>query len=146
MRSQIIDGLSSVSGKASDLTRWAYLLDEPYNFSKEIQRYEAVTKQQVLKVYLKYIKNKNSVGIDYFPLPYGSEDSVQSINPYAHVPFKKDPQYEGLTYEKPTDTFDRSIRPVTGPAKAVSVPVYYESTIKSAESSEAIPVIGAPKQ
>lgn len=143
MRSQIIDGLSSVSGKASDLTRWAYLLDEPYNFSKEIQRYEAVTKQQVLKVYLKYIKNKNSVGIDYFPLPYGSEDSVQSINPYAHVPFKKDPQYEGLTYEKPTDTFDRSIRPVAGPAKAVSVPVYYESTIKSAESSDAIPVIGA---
>ena len=41
------------------------------------------------KVYKKYIMNKNSVGIDYFPLPPFSEDSVKSINPFAKVPFKK---------------------------------------------------------
>ena len=77
MRSNIIDGLSSVRGKASQLTSWAYLLDEPYNFSKEIERYQNITKEDVVKVYKKYIKNKNSVVIDYYPLPPGSEDSVK---------------------------------------------------------------------
>jgi zinc protease len=143
MRSNIIDGLSSVRGKASQLTSWAYLLDEPYNFSKEIERYQAITKEDVVRVYKKYIKNKNSVVIDYYPLPPGSEDSVQSINPYANVPFQKDPQYDGLTYNKPVDNFDRSARPVPGPAKSVTVPVYFEKNISSLESDYNIPVIGA---
>ena len=145
MRSDIIDGLSSVRGKASQLTSWAYLLDEPHNFSKEIERYEAVTIEDVKKVYRKYIMNKNSVGIDYFPLPPFSEDSVQSINPFAHVPYKKDPQYDGLTYTKPTDTFDRSVRPTAPAAKAVSVPVYYEFNVNqlAGENKNSIPVIGA---
>ena len=145
MRSDIIDGLSSVRGKASQLTSWAYLLDEPHNFSKEIDRYEAVTIEDVKKVYRKYIMNKNSVGIDYFPLPPFSEDSVQSINPFAHVPYKKDPQYDGLTYTKPTDTFDRSVRPTAPAAKAVSVPVYYEFNVNqlAGENKNSIPVIGA---
>ena len=145
MRSDIIDGLSSVRGKASQLTSWAYLLDEPHNFSKEIERYEAVTIEDVKKVYRKYIMNKNSVGIDYFPLPPFSEDSVQSINPFAHVPYKKDPQYDGLTYNKPIDTFDRSVRPTATAAKAVSVPVYYEFNVNqlAGENKNSIPVIGA---
>ena len=143
MRSNIIDGLSSVRGKASQLTSWAYLLDEPYNFSDEINRYQSITKEDVVKVYKKYIKNKNSVSIDYKPLPPGSQDSVKSINPYAHVPFQKDPQYNGLTYNKPTDSFDRSVRPVPGPAKPVTVPVYFEKNISNAESNYNIPVIGA---
>ena len=145
MRSDIIDGLSSVAGKASQLTSWSYLLDEPHNFSKEIERYEAVTKEDVLKVYFKYIKNKKSVGIDYFPLPPFSEDSVQSINPYAHVPYKKDAQYEGLTYTKPTDSFDRSVRPTAPAAKSVKVPVYYQTNINqlAGENKNSIPVIGA---
>ena len=145
MRSDIIDGLSSVRGKASQLTSWAYLLDEPHNFSKEIERYEAVTIEDVKKVYRKYIMNKNSVGIEYFPLPPFSEDSVQSINPFAHVPYKKDPQYDGLTYTKPIDTFDRSVRPTAPAAKAVSVPVYYEFNVNqlAGENKNSIPVIGA---
>ena len=65
MRSDIIDGLSSVQGKASQLTSWAYLLDinknEPYNFSKEIERYEAVTLEDVKRVYNKYIKKIEKV-------------------------------------------------------------------------------------
>ena len=143
MRSNIIDGLSSVRGKASQLTSWAYLLDEPYNFSKEIERYQNITKEDVVKVYKKYIKNKNSVVIDYYPLPPGSEDSVKSVNPYAHVPFQKDPQYDGLTYVKAEDDFDRNVRPVPGPAKSVNVPVYFEKNITSSESTYNIPVIGA---
>lgn len=144
MRSQIIEGLSSVSGKASQLTGWAYLLDESYNFEKELARYDAITKEDVLKVYLKYIKNKKSAIIDYYPLPFGSTDSVQSINPNAHIPFKKDKQYEGLTYEKPIDSFDRSVEPTVPEAKPVQIPTYYEGTVKNllAETDNGIPFIG----
>lgn len=144
MRSQIIDGLSSIRGKASQLTGWAYLLDESYNFENELARYEAVTKAEVIKVYHKYIKNKKSAVIDYYPLPFGSNDSIQSINPNAHVPFKKDKQYEGLTYTKPEDSFDRSKKPVVGAAKPVNIPTFYQGTVKDllAETNEGIPFIG----
>tara|TARA_B100001741_G_scaffold313814_1_gene322277 strand:- start:2445 stop:5249 length:2805 start_codon:yes stop_codon:yes gene_type:complete len=145
MRSNIIDGLSSIRGKASQLTSWAYLLDKPHNFSDEIQRYENVTLDDVKKVYKKYIMNKNSVGIDYFPLPPFSEDSVKSINPFANVPFKKSSQYFGLSYRKPNDIFNRSSKPKSKEAKSVSVPLYYKSNIKISglETTNTIPVIGA---
>jgi zinc protease len=145
MKSNIINGLSSVAGKASQLTSWAYLLDEPHNFSQELARYDAVTKADVIKVYHKYIKNKKAAVIDYYPLPFGSEDSIQSINPNAHVPFKKDKQYEGLSYTKPVDVFDRSQRPTPPPAKTVNIPVFYQGTIKNmiSETGEGIPYIGA---
>ena len=58
MHSQIIEGLSSVQGKSSRLSRWAYLLDEPYNFQKSLDRYNNVKKEDVIKVYHKYIKTK----------------------------------------------------------------------------------------
>ena len=45
-------------------------------------------------------------------LPFGSKDSVQSVNPNAFVPFKKDKQYADLVYNRPNDEFDRSSRPV----------------------------------
>ena len=145
MRSNIIDGLSSIRGKASQLTSWAYLLDEPHNFSNEIERYEAITLDDVKKVYKKYIMNKNSIGIDYFPLPPFSEDSVKSINPFAKVPFKKSSQYFGLSYRKPKDTFNRSIQPKSKLAKAVTVPLYYESSVNilGKENTSSIPIISA---
>ena len=61
-KSDIIDGLSSIQGKSSQLASWAYLLDIknnlPFNFGKEIQRYESVTVDDVKRVYNKYIKKK----------------------------------------------------------------------------------------
>jgi len=144
MRSQIIEGLSSIQGKASRLTRWAYLLEEPYNFQKSLDRYENVTKEDVVKVYRKYINNKKAAIIDYAPLPYNSTDSVQSINPNAFVPFKKDKQYDGLTYNKPIDNFERSIRPIQSQSKQVKIPTFYQGNITPllSETNNGIPYIG----
>ncbi|MBC8464201.1 MAG: insulinase family protein [Bacteroidetes bacterium] len=129
MRSNIISGLSSVRGKSAQLSQWAYLLDESYNFSDELARYESITKADVLKVYHKYVKNKNAAIVDYYPLPWGAEDSIQSVNPNGHIPFKKDKQYEGLTYNKPTDDFDRSAQPLAGAVEPVSVPDFYVDNV-----------------
>ena len=145
-KSDIIDRLSSIQGKSSQLASWAYLLDiennSPFNFGKEIKRYESVTVDDVKRVYNKYVKNKNNLAIDYFPLPFNSEDSVKSINPYSHLPFEKDSQYDNLIYSKPVDNFDRSLRPTPGIAKSVNIPNYYESKIKSANGDFEIPLIG----
>ena len=144
MRSQIIDGLSSIQGKSSRLSRWAYLLNEPYNFQKSLDRYNNVTKEDVIKVYHKYIKNKKAAIIDYAPLPFGSKDSVQSVNPNAFVPFKKDNQYNELAYNRPNDEFDRSARPVPSDPKPVQIPTFYQGNIKPlvSETSNGIPFIG----
>ena len=144
MHSQIIEGLSSVQGKSSRLSRWAYLLDEPYNFQKSLDRYNNVKKEDVIKVYHKYIKNKKAAIIDYAPLPFGSNDSVQSINPNAFVTFKKDKQYNDLEYNRPNDEFDRSSRPVPSNAKPVQIPTFYKGNINPlvSETSDGIPFIG----
>ena len=143
MHSQIIEGLSSVQGKSSRLSRWAYLLDEPYNFQKSLDRYNNVKKEDVIKVYHKYIKNKKAAIIDYAPLPFGSKDSVKSVNPNAFVPFKKDKQYADLVYEKSYDNFDRSKRPTPTKPKPVQLPNFYQGNTNLVfETNNGIPYIG----
>ena len=144
MRSEIMNGLSSIQGKASQLTRWAYLTNEPYNFQKSLDRYNNVTKEDVIKVYNRYIKNKKAAIIDYTSIPFGSTDSVQSINPNAYMPFKKDKQYDNLVYNRGNDNFDRSIRPTPPSAKPVNIPTFYEGKIKNpvSETNKGINYIG----
>ena len=143
-RSSLFEQLNSVRGKASELSKWAYLLDDSHNFEKELNRIDAVSVTDILKVYNKYIKNKKSAVVDYYPLPFGSTDSVQSVNPNAKMPFVKDDQYSNLKYVRVEDDFNRSVKPVSPPAKDVKIPIFYSGNINKiiSESSDGIPYIG----
>ena len=59
-KSDIIDGLSSIQGKSSQLASWAYLLDIennlPFTLVKKLKRYESVTVDDVKRVYNKIHK------------------------------------------------------------------------------------------
>ena len=49
-----------------------------------------------------------------------------SINPNISLILAEDPQYVGLEYNRPEDSFNRSIQPKPAPAKASVVPNYYK--------------------
>ena len=129
-QSQIIEGAGSVFGKAFLLSQWQ-LLGKQYNLPDELDRYNKVTKEDVSRVFNKYIKGKFAAIVNVFPRDPESKDSTKSFNPYAGMKANDSAEYAGLAYIKAKDIFDRSKRPMPGPSKMPVIPQYYTHTLKN---------------
>jgi len=119
--------LNSINGKSEVLSHYAMMRGDNYNLQNDIDRYNAVTKEDIMNAYNKYIKNRKAViiRVEREQNRKEDDDTPKSINPYASVPKKTDAQYMGLTYVAPKDNFDRSARPTKPAAKAFTVPDFY---------------------
>ena len=136
IESQIINYKSSLDTKVNTISSWEWLGRGKPNISSEISRYNDVTREDVIRVYKKYIKDKNSVIINVKPKsPFSSEDLVlESFNPNANLILKDDPQYDNLQYNKAETEFDvccRTDQPIPGISKAPRVPDYYKYQFKN---------------
>ncbi len=129
MESQLIDKKTSISSKASSISSWEWLGKGKYNISSELERYNSVTRDDVMRVFKKYIKNKKAVINQVRPKsPFVEKlDTMISVNPNIDLILKEEPQYLGLKYNRPEDLFDRSIQPLPAPAKPSVVPEYYKN-------------------
>jgi len=125
--SSFIDQLNSVQGKAGRLSHWAMMKNGSYNLDDEIKRYNAVTKEDVMRVFKRYIHKKKKVIIlvSREAPKEGSDQESKSVNPYAGVEKVTQAQYKGLKYNPPVDDFDRSVRPTIPAARAPKLPDYY---------------------
>ncbi|MBI1305734.1 MAG: insulinase family protein [Bacteroidetes bacterium] len=140
-KSSIVDQANSVQSKALLLSEWSMMKGNGYNLKDELDRYETVTKEDVMRVYRKYIQNRKAVILNVGPEPMGQkqdEEKSKSVNPHAGQEKKIDPQYVGLTYNPPKDNFDRSKRPVVPAGKTIKVPEYYSTKFENG-----LKVIGA---
>ena len=131
IESGIMEAGTSVLGKGLMLANWHLYLGKQFNLNDEIDRYAKVTKEDVTRVFNKYVKGKYAAIVNVFPKDPESKDSVKSFNPYANVKISADPQYKGLTYVKAKDNFDRKKRPASSEAKAPVVPQYYSHQLKN---------------
>ena len=136
MESQIINQKNSVSSKATAMSSWEWLGRGKYNISSDLQRYKDVTKQDVIRVYNKYIKNKKAVISTVKPKsPFVNEiDSLISVNPNADLILENDPQYENLVYNKSNTEFDaccRSTQPDPEKPKTPKIPDFYTFNLKN---------------
>lgn len=125
--SQLINGLQSVSGKVSQLAAFQTFTGNPNMIGKLLSMYQGVTKEDVLRVYNKYIKHQHNVTVSVLPknqekLAVG-ENNFQ-IDQKGYV--APDYGYEGLVYNKPKDNFDRSKMPPNGPNPVVKVPAFWK--------------------
>ena len=144
IESQSINMKTSIASKARAISSWEWEGRGKYNMSSEIERYNNVTREDVMRVFNKYIKNRKAVICQVRPKsPFVEKlDSMISMNPNANLILKEDPQYVGLTYNRPEDSFDRNIQPKASSAKAAIVPDYYKETFENglkiigAQSSE----------
>jgi zinc protease len=125
-----LDMKGSIASKATTISRWEWLGRGKYNMSSEIERYKNVSREDVIRVFNKYIKNRKAVINQVRPKsPFVEKlDSMVSINPNISLILKEDPQYLGLEYKRPVDSFDRSIQPKPAPAKVSVVPDYYKES------------------
>ncbi|MEJ7692221.1 pitrilysin family protein [Daejeonella sp.] len=134
-----LNTLSSVSGKTSALAAYQTFTGNPNYLPLDLKRNKAVTKEDVLRVYNKYIKGKNAVILSV--VPKGKADAVTAADNFAVDPTgyvaPKD-QYSGLTYQKAKDSFDRKVRPASGANPVVKVPPYWTD-----KTTNGVRVIGA---
>ncbi|WP_299522496.1 pitrilysin family protein [uncultured Lutibacter sp.] len=131
--SNFINGLASVSGKVSQLASYETYLSNPNGIKNDLKRYQNITKVDVMRVYNKYIKGKPAVILSVVP-----EDGTAPVKADNYTvptegnnPFPKT-DYSGLSYTRPTgDTFDRSIRPISGSSPLVQVPEFWSEKLNN---------------
>ncbi len=137
MEAQIVDGMSSVSWKAAQLASWNMLLNRPFNLDHNIKRYQKVSREDVVRVFKKYIKGKKAAIMNIRARDPMSKDSVKSVNPYANIKLsnEKPKLYaesgETWVYKKPADNFDRSSRPKPGESKKPVIPSYFTQNLSN---------------
>ncbi|MGV3685838.1 MAG: M16 family metallopeptidase [Daejeonella sp.] len=134
-----INTLSSVAGKTAALAAYQTFTGNPNYLPADLKRYKGVTREDVMRVYNKYIKGKHAVLLSV--VPKGKADAVAApdnytVNPAGYVPPKD--QYSGLKYEKAKDNFDRKQRPPSGPNPVVNVPPFWTD-----KTSNGVRIIGA---
>ncbi len=136
---QTINGLQSVSGKVSQLAAFQTFTGNPNMIGKILNNYLSVTKEDVMRVYNTYIKNKGCVTLSVLTKS-GSTAAAMEDN------FKIDSSnyvrpnygYNGLKYAKAKDNFDRSKMPSVGPDPAVKVTSFWKK-----ELPNGVKIIGA---
>lgn len=128
--SQYINRLQSVSGKVSQLAQYQTYTGNPNMIGKELARYTSVKKEDVLRVYNKYIKGKPAVILSI--ATKGKEDNIVAAENYkVNTANYKAPDYgyAGLKYVKPTDNFNRNTTPGNGPNPVVKVPAFWKKNL-----------------
>lgn len=123
-----LDG--GVQSKAYTIAEWERLLGKTMTISDEVDRYNKVTKEDVIRVFNKYIKGSGAVILNTYPI-INQKDSVKSVNPYANANFPAGPEYAGLAYNPNPDKFNRAERPKPAAPKAVSTPDFFQTKLKN---------------
>ncbi len=127
--------LSSVLGKGTGLASYNTYTGDPGFVTEDIKRTLAVTTADVMRVYNKYIKNKNYIATCF--VPRSSSDLALKNALLANVVEEKivigaeekfDPKI-AATYTKTPSSFDRSIEPPYGETPSLAVPKVYESSL-----------------
>lgn len=134
---QFYSSLSSVLGKGAQLAQCNIFAGDPGCIGKEIKNILAVTPADVMRVYQKYVKDKNFVATSF--VPKGKVALALDGSKKAEVVEEKivqgaedavDPSIVA-TYEKTPSSFDRSIEPPYGPAPVVKIPAIWEDKLSN---------------
>lgn len=135
------NGLEDVSNKANMLSNFWYLDNKNaegkmVNVQDEYNRYKAVTKADIMRVYNQYIKGKFSSTVIIMPDASGSEETEKrkyvSFNPNADFKSKlSEAEYNNLKPRKLVDNFDRSKRPEVKEFKNTTIPTIKKEVLSN---------------
>ncbi|MGI9220617.1 MAG: M16 family metallopeptidase [Woeseiaceae bacterium] len=119
-----IYGMESVAGKVSTLAANETFLGTPNNAAADIARYEAVTEEDLMRVYRKYIKDQPAVIMSV--VPSGGLSMIAAEDTWTR-PERELPEYvavsaDDLEYRRGNDDFDRSVQPPAGDNPLVVLP------------------------
>jgi len=125
------NGISSVLYKAFQLANYNEYAGDPGYYKTDIARLKAVTKEDILRVYDKYIKGKPFFATSFVPkgqLEMIAEGSVSAGVVEEDVMNATEVDLEGIEEVEIVMTateFDRSVQPADGPDPLLSLPTVW---------------------
>lgn len=129
IKSGTVFGLQSVAGKVSTLASNQIFSGAPDKVQYDLDRYAAVTKADVMRVYQQYLKGKASVVLSIVP---NGQLAMQAKAPDFVMP-ERDISVETVnkvvSAETPEDDFDRAVIPQAGPTPVVKVPDFWQTEL-----------------
>jgi len=135
LETQFYNSLSSVIGKGTNLASYNTYAGDPGFINKEIGITLNITKEDVMRVYNAYIKDKHFIATSFVPKGMaklaikGSTEALineEKIVQGAEEDF--DPKLVA-TYTKTPSTFDRSIEPPYGKSPVLKTPSVYNTAL-----------------
>lgn len=121
-----VASLSSVQGKGGMLAAYQTYTGNPNYIVKEMSAYNNVSKEDVMRVYNKYIKGKHAVILSVYPK--GKPNLAAKDNftpPTRNTNAVEGAEYKNLVYTKAKDNFDRNKQPAPNGSVSVKVPDYW---------------------
>ena len=131
--SGMIYGLESVSSKVSTLAFYETFTGNANYIQSDIARYEGVTKEDVVRVYEKYIKGQPAVIMSI--VPEGQTDQIAHEDTWERYErtIPEGPEDEGaLALREPKDDFDRSQQPGASAGNpSLKLPPIWRGTVRN---------------
>nr|WP_315232964.1 pitrilysin family protein [uncultured Flavobacterium sp.] len=129
--------LSSVLGKGFQLAQYEIFAGTPDYINQDVKNILAVTTEDVMRVYQKYIKGKHFVATSF--VPKGETNLILDGSELAAVVEEKiiegkEDAFDAsiaATYEKTPSKFDRSVEPAYGESPDVKLPSVWKSKLSS---------------
>jgi len=125
----LINSLASVSGKVRNLAANETYLDDPNMIQKDLDDIRALTREDILRVYNTYIKDKPAVYLSV--VPEGGEDIIARADNFEIParPLSIASSTESLEERDAPESFDRFIRPTPPPNPLVTMPDYWRQDL-----------------
>jgi zinc protease len=132
IEAQYINGLQSVSGKVSQLAAFQTYTGNPNMIGKMLAMYRAVTKEDVMAAYNKYVKGKYSTTVSVLVKGQNTQPAMADNYTVDNTNYAKPNYgYDGLKYTKAKDNFNRSKQPGVGANPVVKVPAFSKQTLSN---------------
>ena len=135
LETQFYNSLSSVLGKGTQLAQYNIFAGNPGFMEKDINNMLAVTTDDVMRVYNKYIKDQHYVATSFVPkgkidlaLDGSTKADVVEEAIVAGAEEPVDPS-ENATYQRTPSSFDRSKEPLYGKTPEVKTPVVWNGKL-----------------
>jgi zinc protease len=136
LETEFYNGISSVLGKSFQLAQYNVFAGDPGFIEKDIENIKKVTKEDVMRVYKKYIKGKPFVLTSF--VPKGQLDLIAENSIKANVVEEEIKENVSKTVEdakteiaRTPSSFDRSVEPVQGPAPELNIPKIWTSSLSN---------------
>ena len=130
-------GIQSVLGKAFNLAQYEIFAGDPGYINDDIENIKAVTAEDVMRVYEKYIKGRNFVAASFVPqgaAPLALEGSERASVVEEEIVQGAEAELDAgaqAQYERTASAFDRTVEPPYGEKPAVEVPAIWETQLEN---------------
>ena len=134
---QFYNGISSILGKSFQLAYYNEYAGDPSYYKTDIEKMKAVTKEDILRVYEKYIKDKPYLATSFVPkgkLDLVADGSVDAAVKEEDINNATQVSIEAMEEEPIRQTpskFDRNIIPVDGPDPDLKLPQVWTGALKN---------------